>query len=219
MGINPSFWERHRETDVVRLFNDLTVNYACSACSVGFVGIDVHCGSELIGNAYNNAIKNEGTSGIELNLNNFLISNAEVICSFGCEVDMSLCSDNAFCEFNGTAGANECASTGAGCVTGFTDGSLYADGSCVCERNFNLRSFSCRTENGHFEFALFTLNSYFFFASKLTGLAKLFLYGKGMTFTEKDRNVFIRKMDVSCGCFNKNLIFHNLKSPFDRITV
>jgi hypothetical protein len=40
-----------------------------------------------------------------------------------------------------------------------------------------------------------------------------------MSFAEKDRDVFVRKMNVSCGRFDQNLIFHNLKSPFDRSTV
>ena len=67
------------------LFYDLAVNNACCACRIGFIGIDVHCGSIACGNANNNAVKNKRTSGVELNLNDFLVGNAEVCCGFGGE--------------------------------------------------------------------------------------------------------------------------------------
>ena len=188
--------------------NDGAVNDAGSTCCVGFVGVDVHSGSIAGGNADNNAVKDQGTSGVELNLNYFLIGYAEISSGFGGEVDVSLCSDYAFGKGNGAAGTNESASTGALDVTGFANGSLYADGSCIGEGDFNLGFFSCRAENGHFEFALFAFNGYFFFASKLTGLAESLFNGELVSCAEKCFDVFFRKMDVSCGCFNENFVFH-----------
>ena len=102
--------------------NDGTVNNAGSACRIGFIGIDVHCGSVAGGNADNNAVKDQGTSGIELNFNDLFVCNAEVSSGFGCKVDVSLCRDHAFSQGNGAAGTNKGASAGAFYVAGFTDG-------------------------------------------------------------------------------------------------
>ena len=199
--------------------NDGTVNNAGSACRIGFIGIDVHCGGIAGGNADNNAVKNQGTSGVELNFNDFLIGNAEISSSFGSKVNVSLCSDYTFCKSNGAARTNESASAGALDIAGFTDGSFYADGSCIGKRNFNLRFLSCRAENGHFEFALFTFYGYFFFTSELTGLAEHFLYGELVACAEKNVDVFCGKMEMSCGSFNKNFVFHWYILTFSTETV
>ena len=199
--------------------NDGAVNNAGSACCIGFVGIDVHSGSIAGGNTDNNAVKNQRTSGVELNLNDFLIGNAEICSGFGGKVNVSLCCDNAFGKGYGAAGTNESASAGALDVAGFTDGRFYADGSCIGKRDFNLRFFSCGTKNGHLERAFFTLNSYFFFTSKLTGLAEHFLNGKLMACTEKNVDVFCGEMEMSCGCFNENFVFHWYILTFSTETV
>ncbi len=192
----------------VYLANDGAVNDTCSACRIGFIGIDVHCGSVAGGNADNDAVEDQRASGVELNLNDLLVANTEVSGGFGGKVNVSLSSDDTFGESNGAAGTDEGARAGALDITGFANGSLYADGSCIGKGNFNLRIFSCRTENGHFERALFALNGYFFLAGKLTGLAEHFLYGELMAGTEKNVNVFCGKMEMSCGGFNENFVFH-----------
>ena len=93
--------------DVSRLANDGAVNDACSACRVGFVGVNVHSGSVAGGNADNNAVEDEGTCGVELNLNDLLVANAEVSSGFRGEVNVSLSSDDTFGEGNGAAGTDE----------------------------------------------------------------------------------------------------------------
>ena len=155
-----------------RLRIDFTHHAGCATCSVGFVCVNVHSGSELGGNTnYNIAEDVASAVGFNLNLNNLLVSKTELFSCICVEVDVSLCGDNAFFYCNFSAGTNKCTSTCTCNVAGFTNGSVYTDASCVCERDFNLCCRSFGTENGYScELLLCALNGYSFFTSELTGL-------------------------------------------------
>ena len=187
-----------------KLLDDFAVAFAESACSVGFVGVDVHSGSELGAYANNNIAENEASAvGVDLNGNDFLISNACSFCISRSEVDVTLSSDNAFSDFNFTCRTYELACAGTSNITGFTNGSVYAEGTSIGEGDFNLGSRTCGTEDDNIGNGLLGANyGNSFFASELTGLGEVLLVGKGCAFTEKDLDVFFRKMHVTCAGFN-----------------
>ena len=182
------------------LLDDFAVAFAECACSVGFVGVDVHSSSKLGAYADNNVAEDEASAvGVDLNGNDLLVSNA---CS-GSEVDVTLCSDNAFSDFNFTCGANELARAGTCNVTGFTNGSVYAEGTCVGEGDFNLSSRTGGTEDDYIGNGLLgAYNGNSFFASELTGLGQILLMGQGSAFTEENLDVFFGKMYVTGAGFN-----------------
>ena len=186
------------------LLDDFAVAFAeCAGC-VGFVGVDVHSSSELGAYADNNVAEDGGSAvGFDLNGYDFLVGYAEFFCVSGSDVDVALCSDNAFSDFHFTAGTYELACAGACNVTGFTYGSVYAEGTSVGEGDFNLGSRTCGTEDDNIGNGLLGANyGNSFFASELTGLGEVLLVGKGCAFTEKDLDVFFRKMHVTCAGFN-----------------
>jgi hypothetical protein len=118
-------------------------------------------------------------------------------------VDVTLSSDNAFSDFNFTCGANQLARAGTCNVTGFTNRSGYAQGTCVGEGDFNLSSRTCGTENDYVRNGLLGANNgNSFFASELTGLGQVLLMGKGSAFAEEDLDVFFGEMYVTGAGFN-----------------
>ena len=187
-----------------KLLDDFAVAFAECTGSVGFVSVDVHSGSELGAYADNNIAEDEASAvGVDLDGYDFLVSNA---CSFsisGSEVDVTLCSDNAFSDFNFTCGTNELARAGTCNVTGFTNGSVYAEGTCVGEGDFNLSSGTCGAEDDYIGNGLLgTNNGNSFFAGELTGLGQILLMGKGSAFTEENLDVFFGEMYVTGAGFN-----------------
>ena len=186
------------------LLDDFAVAFAeCAGC-VGFVGVDVHSSSELGAYANYNVTENGGSAfGFDLYGYDFLVSYVEFFCISGSDVDVTLCSDNAFSDFNFTAGTYELACAGTCYVTGFTYGSVYAESTSVGEGDFNLSSRTCRTEDDYVCNGLLGANNgNALFASELTGLGEVLLVGEGCAFTEEDLDVFFRKMHVTCAGFN-----------------
>ena len=108
--------------------NDLAHELSAGANSVGFVGIDVHCGSIACAYSANNVAQNSLSAvGVKLDPNNFLVGNAESFCILGSEVNVALCNDYALFEFNFAAGTDKLAGSRAVKVTGFSYGSGDAD--------------------------------------------------------------------------------------------
>ena len=164
----------------------------------------MHCSRELGAYTDNNVAENEVSAvGVDLNGYDFLVSYACSFCIFGSEVDVTLRSDNTFSDFNFTCGTYELASAGACNVTGFTNGSGYAESTSVGKGDFNLGCRTCGTEDDNIGNRLLGTNyGNSFFACELTGLGEVLLVGKGCAFTEKDLDVFFRKMHVACAGFN-----------------
>ena len=188
----------------LKLLDDFAVAFTECACSIGFVSVDVHCSSKLGAYTNNNITENEASAvGVDLYGYDFLVSYACSFCVCGSEVDVTLCSDNAFSDFNFACRANELARTGASNVAGFTNRSGYAESTSVGEGDFNLGCGTRGTEDDYVGNGLLGTNyGYSFFASELTGLGEVLLVGKGCAFTEKDLDVFFRKMHVTCAGFN-----------------
>lgn len=174
------------------LLDDFTITFAECACCVGFVGVNVHCCCKL--RAYTNyyVTENGGSAvGFDLYGYDFLVRYAEFFCVSGSDVDVALCCDYAFCDFNFTAGANELTCAAACYIAGFTYGSGYAEGTCVGERDFNLGCRTCRTEDDYVRDGLLRANNgYAFFTCKLTGLGQVLLVSQGCAFAEQNLDVF-----------------------------
>ena len=177
----------------VELLYDLTVaSSECGSC-IGLVGIDVHCESELGGNAANNVAEREGSAvGGDLNAYDLLVGNAASFCIFGCHVDVALSCDNAAGNFNFALGSYDLAGSGACDVAAFANGSCEAESSCIGEGNFNLAVGTCGSENGDLlNGVLGTYNGNSFFAGELTGLGEHLLYCELVSLTEKDLDMFL----------------------------
>ena len=187
-----------------KLLDDLAVAFAECASCVGFICVDVHSSRKLGAYANYNIAENKASAvGVDLNGNDLLISNTYSFSICGSKVDVTLSSDNAFCDLNFACRTYELASTGARNITGFAYGCAYAESTCVGEGDLNLCSGTCGakddyTRNGF----LGTNNGNAFFACELTGLGEVLLMGEGSAFAEKDLNVFFGKMHVACTCFN-----------------
>ena len=186
------------------LLDDFAVAFAECACCVGFVRVNVHCSCELRAYTYNNVTENGGSAvGFDLYGYDFLVGYAEFFCISRGEVDVTLCCDNAFCDFNFAAGTYELACAGTSYVTGFTYGCGYAEGTCVGEGDFNLGCRTCRTKDDYVRDGLLRANNgNAFFACELTGLGQILLVGESCAFAEQDLDVFFRKMYVTCAGFN-----------------
>ncbi len=186
------------------LLDDLAVNGTECACSIGFVCVDVHSSRELGANTNNYVAEDcSSVSGFDLYGYDFLVSYAEFFSISGCDVDVTLCSDNAFSDLNLTAGTNELASAAACDVAGFTNGSSNTKCTSVCEGNLNLCSGTSRSEDDYVcDGLLGTNNGNALFASELTGLGEILLVSEGSAFAEEDLNMFFREMHVTCAGFN-----------------
>ena len=151
----------------------------------------MHSCSEVSVYTNNDVIENEGTSCIKLNLNNLLISNAECFCISGCEVDVSLCGDNALCKLNLSARTNEL-NAGSSCnVSALSYGSNETEGSCIGERKLNLSCGTNGSENDNVRNGLLrSFNGKTLLASELTGLAEVLLSGELIALAEEDINSF-----------------------------
>ena len=186
------------------LFYDSAVALAECASCISFVSVDVHSAAEAGAYANNYTTQNCGALlGDDLNRNNFLVANAEIGCFFGSNVDVTLCSDNAFSKVNLAARTNELASGRACGVAAFTNGSVDSEGTSIGERYLNLRCLTSGTENryvGNGLLGAYDGNS--FFASVLTGLAELLLVVKGCALAAEDRDVLFAKMYVTSGSFH-----------------
>lgn len=195
----------------VTLFYDLSVALTESASSICFIGIDVHSKRKLGRNAANDVAEHEASSvGLDLNAYNILIVNALLFCICGCHVDVTLCNDHAAIDHNFTCRTNELAGGGAFNVAAFANGSSNSERSCIGERNLDL---TCRTggsENGNVgDGFLRADNVYSFFTSKLTGLREHLLNGELVPLTEKNINVLLCEMNMTCGGFNEDLLCHD----------
>ena len=85
-------------------------------------------------NTNNNVVKDSLSAvGINLYTNDFLVGNAEFLCCFGVEVNVSFSCDNALCDFNLAAGTNYLTSARVLDVARLSYGSGNSDASCVCE--------------------------------------------------------------------------------------
>ena len=186
------------------LLDDLAVNGSECASGIGLVCVDVHSSRKLGANANNNVTEDcSSVSGFDLNRYDFLVRYAEFFSISGSDVDVTLCSDNAFSDLNLTAGANELASAAACDVAGFTNGSSNTKCASVCEGNLNLCSGTSRSEDDYVcDGLLGANNGNALFASELTGLGEVLLVSEGSAFTEKDLNMFFREMHVTCAGFN-----------------
>ena len=171
----------------------------------------MHSSCEVGVYAANNITEEEASAvGFDLNGNYFLVSDAECFCISGGEVDVSLCSDNAFFDFNFTAGANDLALAASLYVAGFANGSFHAECTSVCEGDFNLSSGTCGTEDDNVGDGLLgAYNGNSFFACELAGLGQILLMCKGSTFAEQDGDMFCREVNVTCAGFNKNFVCLN----------
>ena len=112
---------------LIFLFYYLAVAGAECAGGIRFIGIDVHGGSELVAYADYNIAENETALGIESNAYDFFVGNAEVGSSFGSEMNMTLCGDNAFAYFIFSCGTYELASAAACDISGLTAGCVNTD--------------------------------------------------------------------------------------------
>ena len=195
----------------MKLLYDFAVAGAESAGSVCFVCVDVHSSCEVgVYAAYNVAEEEASAVGLDLNGNHFLVRNAESFSISGSEVDVSLCGDNAFFDFNFAAGANDLALAASLYVAGLTNGSFHAEGTSVCQGDFNLSSGACRSEDDYVGDGLLrSYNGNSLFASELTGLGQVLLMSKGSTLAEQDVDVFCGKVNVTCAGFNKNFVCHD----------
>ncbi len=186
------------------LLDDLAVNCTECACRIGFVCVDVHSSRKL--GAYANDYVAEDScsvSGFDLYGYDLLVGYAEFFSISGSDVDVTLCSDNTFSDLNLTCRANELASAASCDVAGFTNGSVNAECTSVCERNLNLCSGTSRTEDDYVRDGLLRANNgNALFASKLTGLGEILLVCKSSALAEEDLNMFFREMHVTCAGFN-----------------
>ena len=164
----------------------------------------MHCKSIAVGNTSNYVIEYKcATLGGDLNGNDLAVGDAIFFSISGGHMDVTLCDNNTFGKLNLTCRANELACAAACNVARLTDGSLYADGTSVGERNFNLSSLSAGTENGNTgKLLLGANNGNSLFTSKLTGLRKLLLGGELIALAEKDFKMLFANVYVTCGNFN-----------------
>ena len=163
----------------------------------------MHSGGELLANSDNNVAKNCRTLGIDLDRNDFLICNAKFCCCLGCEVDVTLCSDNALCKnvFCTCFRVYKLAALCSCDIATLTDKSANTDGTSVCKRKLNLACRTCRTKDGCLDAALRANNCKLFSACILTGLAEILFLGKLIACAKESVNCFSGEMNVSCRCF------------------
>ena len=103
----------------------------------------MHCKSIAVGNTCNYVVEYESaTLGGDLNGNDLAVGDAIFFSISGGHMDVTFCCNNAFGKLNLTCRANKLACAASCNVARLTDGSLYADGTSVGERNFNLSSLS-----------------------------------------------------------------------------
>ena len=168
----------------------------------------MHCGSEFVANTDNNIAEYcLSALAVDLNADYLFIFNAVFSSGLGCQMDMSLCNDNALGYFNFAAGTYDFAAGSSRKVTGFSYryGNTYA--SCVGCGKFNLGLLSYGTENGDVcNLSLRPHNGYSFVGSILSGLGKFLFNGKFKSLSEKNIKVFTGNVNVACGSFNEYLI-------------
>ena len=186
------------------LLHDFAVAFTERASRIRFISIDVHCERKLGAYAAYNVTENEASAvGIDLDAYNVLIGNTASLCVCGSHMDVTLCNDNAAVDLNFACRTNELAGSGAFNVAAFTDGSCNAERSCVCERDLNLACRASRSEDRNLcDRLLGTYNVNSFLARVLTGLRKHLLNGELVALAEKDVDVFLREVDMTCGGFN-----------------
>ena len=201
----------------IALRDDFAVALAECASSVCFIGIDVHCCCKgRLDTDDNVVIDGLSAVGVDCNLDNLLVRNAECSSVVGRHMDVSLCDDNAFRDFDFAARTDELAACRACNVTGFTDGSVNTEGSCVGKGKLNLRFGTSRTEDGDaLDGLLGTDEGNAFFTSELAGLAQILLVGQLVTCTEKNFDVLFGEMSLfrfRRDCLRKISLFFRLFS-------
>ena len=103
--------------------DEFAIDFARTAASIAFIGIDVHGKRVFGGNADNGVAKNRGASfsRINQNGNDFTILNAEIGGVFRSHMDMTLGNDDAFFEIHFSCRPTKGAFAGSFDVAGFTD--------------------------------------------------------------------------------------------------
>ena len=103
--------------------DELAIDFARTATSIAFIGIDVHGKCVFGGNTDNGVAKNRRASfsRINQNSNDFTVLNAEVRGIFRSHMDMTLGNDDAFFEIHFSRGPTKGAFSGSFDVAGFTD--------------------------------------------------------------------------------------------------
>ena len=192
------------------LLDDFAVNFACAACCVSFVNVDVHCQSVFGMNTADNVIKNQGALvRNDLDLNNFLIDNAKINAVLGSEVDVALSYDNALGKLNFACGAYELACAGACENAGLTNGSSDAESTSVGSGNFHLSLAAAGAEDGNtLESALGAYDVNTLEASILTGLRKILLVGELCALAEQNLKILSAYMYMASTGLDQNFILH-----------
>ena len=120
------------------------------AGGLGFVGVDVHRGSEFGAYAtYDIAEHGASLVGVDLDAYDLLVLKSERFGGCGIEVYVTFCGDNAFGKLDLSAGSDELAGGGAGNVAALANGRIYSERACIGKGNLDLTCLSCRPENNY----------------------------------------------------------------------
>ena len=196
--------------------DDLAVNETECSCGIALIGVDVHSGSEGGLDTDNNVVEDGlAAVGVDLNLDDLLVLNAELGSGLGSQVDVALCDDHTVVDGDLTCGAAEGDAGGACNVAALTDGSSDAECASIGEGELDLGLGSGGAEDGHLESALGTNYFNLLFASELAGLAQILLVGQLVTLAEQSGKRFLGDVKVTGRGFNQNFLHDD--NPFSNM--
>ena len=122
------------------------VAYACGVC---IVGINVHLKSEILMHADLYVVEKASTLTAKLNVNVFVITDAERLTLFLTHVNVAVCDDTALGKGNHSTGTDNGHGSRARNSARLSDGGLDLKCKTVGTRNFNLRLLSLGTQNSY----------------------------------------------------------------------
>ena len=108
------------------------------ACGVGIVGIDVHFKSEILMHADLYVVEKASTLTAKLNVNVFVITDAERLTLFLTHVNVAVCDDTALAECYDTLGTDDGDGGRALDVTRLSYGGLYLEHVAVGSGDLDL---------------------------------------------------------------------------------
>ena len=92
----------------------------------------MHSQSEIISDSYDSVAEYQASVfGLDLDIDDLTVADAVVCCISRSHMDVSLGSDNAFFQFDFTAGANQLDAGSAFDITGFSDLGFNTKGSGI----------------------------------------------------------------------------------------
>ena len=165
----------------------------------------MHGGGEFRTDADDNVAEDDrSVRGVDLNGDDLLVLNAELLCVFGGEVDVTLRGDHALFDIDLAGGADDLDAGGAGDVARLSDGSGDSERTGVGQGDLYLSRGTDGTEDADVcDRLLRSDEGDSLLGRELSGLREHFLYGKRRAFSEESFDVLFREVNVTRGGFNE----------------